>query len=40
MPSAKSTVFPAKVKSIDQLTSENALKTTLEVTLDLSVSFQ
>jgi hypothetical protein len=37
MPSSKSPVFSAGVKSIVQLTSDEAEKTTLEVVLDLSV---
>ena len=38
MPSLKSPVFSAGIKSIEQLTSPQALKMTLEVVLDLSVS--
>lgn len=37
MPSSKSPVFTAGVKSIAQLTSAEAVKTTLEVVLDLTV---
>lgn len=38
MPSSKSPVYPANVKYIKQLTGAKALKTTLEISLDLSVS--
>jgi len=38
MPSSKSSVYPANVKYIKQLTGAKALKTTLEISLDLSVS--
>jgi len=37
MPSSKSPVFSAGIKSISQLTSAEAVKTTLEVVIDLSV---
>lgn len=39
MPSSKTPVFQAPIKNMRQLTSEDAVKTTLEVTLELSVKY-
>ncbi|KAI9554070.1 hypothetical protein GHT06_019342 [Daphnia sinensis] len=39
MPSSRTPVFQAKIKSLKQLTSEKAVKTTLEATLEFSVKY-
>lgn len=39
MPSSRSAVFQAGIKSLEQLTGEKALKTTLQATLEFCVKY-
>ena len=39
MPSSRTPVFQAQIKSLNQLTRNDAVKTTLEASLELSVKY-